>query len=132
MAALHAQSFVTPRAWSADEIRALLTDPAVFAETAAEGFALGRVSADEAELLTLAVAPATRRKGLGRALLQAFERTARARGATRALLEVAADNAAACGLYLGAGYAEVGRRPGYYRTPAGQRRDALIYARDLG
>lgn len=115
LAALHATCLPPAARWSAEAFAAALTDPACFlVATGPEGFALGRVVAGEAELLTLAVACDRRRAGLGRSLLDGFEGTARARGAADAFLEVAADNAPARALYLGAGWEEVGRRRGYY------------------
>lgn len=92
---------------------------------------MGRVIADEAELLTLAVAPPARRQGLGRGLLAHFLDEARRRGATRAFLEVAADNGPACALYQAGGFAEDGRRRGYYRGPDGVVVDALLLSRAL-
>jgi ribosomal-protein-alanine N-acetyltransferase len=132
LAALHARCFETPRPWSAAEFAALLGQPGVLLETAAAGFALGRVASDEAELLTLAVDPTRRRGGHGRALLAAFEAAARARGAARVFLEVAETNAPARALYAAAGYAEAGRRRGYYRAPGGAAADAIVLARRLG
>lgn len=131
MAALHAASFTAPRPWTEAEFRNLLADPGVFAETAPDGFALGRAAGGEAELLTLAVAPEARRRGTGRALLAGIERSARARGATACFLEVAADNGAALGLYRAAGYADAGRRPAYFRRPDGTRCDAIVLRRVL-
>lgn len=84
--------------------------------TRQDGFLLGRVITDEAELLTLAVAPQARRAGCGRALTQAFVETARSRGALHLFLEVSADNIAAQALYRGLGWSEAGRRRGYYGT----------------
>jgi len=131
MAALHAQSFTTPRAWSAVEFDALLDSPGAFFEAVAEGFLLGRVIAGEAELLTLAVAPEARRAGQGRRLLAAFEAVARDRGADSAFLEVAADNAAAIALYAGAGWQARGTRRSYYQRPDGSRVDALVMGKPL-
>lgn len=131
LAALHALCFTRPRPWSADEFAALLAGPGAFLAGDATAFALGRAVAGEAELLTLAVHPDARRRGRGRACLAAFEAAARARGATRAFLEVAADNAPARALYAAAGYAEAGRRRGYYAGPGGAAVDALILARTL-
>ena len=131
MAALHHAVFVTPRPWSEAEIRTLLDQPTVFAVTQPQGFAMGQAIAGEAELLTLAVAPAHRRAGRGRALLAAFEDAARIRGADTAFLEVAADNAAAIALYDRQGYAACGRRKGYYRGDEGREIDAVIMRRSL-
>ena len=131
MAALHARCFTTPRPWTAAEFAALLAEPPVFATLAETGFALGRVVANEAELLTIAVAPEARRQGEGRALLDGFLRTARARGAETAFLEVAADNAAALALYRWSGFAEAGRRRGYYHSPGNPPVDALVMVKSL-
>ncbi len=131
LAALHAACFTTPRPWTEAEFESFLAAPHVFLLGEAQGFVVGRAVAGEAELLTLAVAPGARRRGLGRALLAAFEAEARARGAEEAYLEVAEDNAAGRALYAGAGYRETGRRPGYFRTPDGQPVAAVLMARAL-
>ena len=81
-------------------------------------------------MLTLAVGPAHRRRGVGRALLAAAEAMA-STTATAMFLEVATDNAAAIALYEAAGYAAVGRRAGYYARPAGAGADALVMRRAL-
>ena len=130
LAALYARAFPAGRAWTADEIAWLATAPG-FLLTAATGFALGRAAADEAELVTIAVDPDARRRGTGRGLLAAFERAAQARGAETAYLEVAADNAAALGLYRAAGWRETGRRRGYYARTGGAV-DAVTMAKRLG
>lgn len=131
MASLYAKCFVMPRPWNATEFADILASLHVFAACRPSGFALGRVIADEAELLTLAVDPARRRQGLGRALLAEVEATARRRRAQRLFLEVAEDNAGALALYRGAGLEVTGRRKGYYRLPGGPAVDALILAKDL-
>ncbi|MDP2064128.1 MAG: GNAT family N-acetyltransferase [Phaeovulum sp.] len=132
MAALHAAAFSTPRPWSAAEIAGLCATAGVFVLGDSRGFVLGRALAGEAELLTLAVAPAERRRGLGRALLAGFEAAARLAGAEAAFLEVAAANAPARALYAAAGWRETGRRRGYYRNPDGSPEDALVLTRALG
>ncbi len=126
MARLHAAAMTTPRPWSSAEFASLLSMPGTFAITDDHALALGRVTLDEAELLTLATAPLHRRRGLGRAILGRFHATAQARGATHALLEVAAGNTAARALYRGAGYIQTGIRPRYYTTGSGGTDDALI------
>ena len=127
LARLHAACFTVPRPWTAEEFAQVLAGPGVALVPRPEGFALGRIAAGEAELLTLAVDPARRRRGAGRALLAAFEARARAEGAAEAALEVAEGNAAARALYAGAGWREAGRRPGYYAD--GQ--DALVLRKAL-
>lgn len=135
LAALHAAAFGGmghgPRPWTAAEFAALLSAHGTLLVALPGGFALGRAAAGEAELLTLAVAPARRRQGLGRRLLAGFEAAARAAGAAEAFLEVAEDNAAARALYAAAGWRPAGRRRGYYRAASGAGADALILRKAL-
>lgn len=133
LAALHARCFTTPRPWSEADFAAFLQDPLAFLLTEGDAaFLLGRAVAGEAELLTLAVAPESRRLGLGRKLLARFLYQARLRGAETAFLEVAADNTAARALYATSGFTESGRRKNYYATPTGSRLDAVLMHRALG
>ena len=121
-----------PPPWSERDFAGFLADPLAFLLVEGDAaFLLGRAVAGEAELLTLATAPEARRLGLGRKLVARFLYQARLRGATRAFLEVAADNVAASRLYDAAGFAPVGRRRGYYHAPDGTRTDAIVMARDL-
>ena len=128
MAALHARAFTTPRPWSAPEFRAMLDDPSVLLLVESDGFLLGRVVADEAEILTLAVDPDCRRQGTGFRLVTRFLDAARDRDAATAFLEVAVDNIAAVSLYERAGFTRQGRRKAYFRAPDGQTIDALVMA----
>ncbi len=66
-------AFEGQRGWSAAEFVALLKGPGVFAVTEPDGFAMARAVADEAEILTLAVAPEARGQGIGRRMLKALE-----------------------------------------------------------
>jgi ribosomal-protein-alanine N-acetyltransferase len=132
LAALHADAMPRGRAWSAAEFAALAAAPgALLLCEGGCGFALGRVAADEAELLMLAVAPPARRRGVATRLLAGFEDAARHAGAAEAFLEVDAANTAAQALYAMAGYTERGRRPGYYGHADGHRSDALILGKTL-
>ena len=79
--------------------------------------------AGELEIVNVAVAPAFRGQGLGRALLRFFLAQARARGAVRAVLEVRSSNAPARALYAGGGFVQVGVRKRYY---ADSGEDALV------
>jgi ribosomal-protein-alanine N-acetyltransferase len=130
---LHRSAFDDP--WSAADIATLLSSPGVFAfqaraEDEEAGFILYRVAADEAEILTLAVTPALRRRGVARALLRQAMAASLAGGAAAVFLEVATDNPGAQALYQTNGFAEVGRRPGYFSRPGGAVA-ALIMRRDL-
>ncbi len=131
MAAIHAASFTTPRPWSALEFADLLARPDSFQVAVPAGFAIGQSLGPEVELLTLAVDPAQRRRGLARALMGAFHEAARTHGSEDAFLEVAAENAPARALYAACGYTQAGRRRRYYRHPNGTRSDALILRRSL-
>lgn len=132
LAALHASCFTTPRPWSANEFKDLLSLKEVFLVSGdGPAFALGRVVVTEAELLTLAVSPEAQGRGFGRAALTAYEAQARALGAEDSFLEVAEDNATAISLYKSAGYRESGRRKAYYTTPEREYRDALVLTKRL-
>lgn len=132
LAALHAAAFAPARGWSAAEFDSFLADPACLLVARPEGFALARVTLDEAELLTIATDPARRRQGVARGLLGALFGGLAGRGAETLFLEVAEDNAAARALYAGAGFAMAGRRRGYYPRRNGAAADALILRRALG
>jgi ribosomal-protein-alanine N-acetyltransferase len=79
------------------------------------GFILARDLGGEAEILTLGVLPEMRRRGLGRALLDAIMVEAGQRRIASVVLEVATDNEAARRLYVAMGFVRVGTRPRYYR-----------------
>lgn len=81
----------------------------------------------EADVMNVAVAPAYRRCGVGKALLERLREDLTRSGVHSLTLEVRASNGPAIGLYAGLGYREVGRRPGYYRNP---REDALILRKE--
>ncbi len=129
LAAVHAAAFPPADQWDADAMAKLLRMPgaAAFLDPAG-GMTMVRIAADEAEILTLAVAPAARRRGLGRRLLAEAGRHAATQGATRLFLEVAEANQAARALYAGAGFTPCGRRPRYYSDGS----DALVLHRTLG
>jgi ribosomal-protein-alanine N-acetyltransferase len=132
LAALHATAFTdTPRPWSSAEFASLLAAPGIVLVSDADGFALARLAGPEAELLTLAVSPLARRRGLATRLLhRLFRRTAEA-GAEEMFLEVAVPNLAARALYERLGFVETGRRPRYYTRSSGPPVDALVLRRPL-
>jgi len=130
LAALHGAAFPDDP-WNADALRLLAFAPGAITLIAPGGFILLRVAADEAEVITLAVDPAWRRRGIGGRLLAAGLGRAAQAGAGTAFLEVAIDNIAALALYREAGFAEVGRRRNYYHRPEAGPVDALVLARPL-
>lgn len=126
LAVLHAGAFERP--WDEAAFEALLVTFNVFGLILdGQGFILCRAVADEAEILTLAVAPMVRRYGAGRALVEAAAATAAARGAESLFLEVASDNIAALGLYASTAFEPAGLRRGYYVGGA----DAVVMRRAL-
>lgn len=92
------------------------------------GFAVFRRIIDEAELLTMAVAPEHQRQGVGRALLEDAHRRLLEAGAKRVFLEVRQSNRPALQLYYGAGFGIHSQRKDYYRDPP---EDAYILALEL-
>jgi ribosomal-protein-alanine N-acetyltransferase len=70
--------------------------------------------ADEVQIFNLAVAPAERRRGVGRSLLLEALKIACRNKARLALLEVRRGNTAARHLYESVGFRPAGIRPGYY------------------
>ena len=91
------------------------------------GYVVALEAADEGEILNLAVAEAGRRRGLGRALVEAIVAALTERGVRQVYLEVRESNAPARALYAGFGFKEVGRREAYYRRPV---EDAMVLRLD--
>ena len=132
LAALHAASF--PDAWSAEWIGKLMEQPGTFAcltSGESSGFVLVRAAGGEAEVLTVAVPPAARRRGIGSALLAAAARRAQQMGAQTLFLEVGEANLPAKLLYARFGFREVGRRRGYYASSDGGNEDAVVLSVEL-
>ena len=135
LASLHGASF--QRGWSEHEVEQLLTDRQVLAHRALSGgalagFILSRLAAGEAEILSVAVAPRWRGRGLGRRLLDLHLRRLAGLGVGTVFLEVEEGNKAALRLYAQAGFHQVGRRPDYYRREGQASAPALVLRRDLG
>jgi ribosomal-protein-alanine N-acetyltransferase len=125
LARIHAMCFED--SWNANALEDLLKTPGTSAFSAPDGFILTRHAGDEAEVLTIAVAPSARRKGKASALLGEAMRDAAAQGARAMYLEVAVSNMAAVALYRRFGFREVGRRKAYYAPSE----DALILRTEL-
>lgn len=128
LAQLYARAFPDSAGWDAETFRSFAKDPTCFILTRPQGFALIRVIADEAELLSIATHPDQRRRGVARDLMNRWHAEAAARGAARAFLEVATDNIPARALYDSLGYQPEGRRKAYYRRRDGSHCDALLMA----
>jgi ribosomal-protein-alanine N-acetyltransferase len=92
------------------------------------GYVIVWVVHDELHVLNVATAPEDRRRGVGRALMEAAHDLGRARACRLATLEVRRSNAAAIALYKALGYRQVGMRPRYY---AEENEDALLMSLDL-
>ncbi|WP_424832414.1 GNAT family N-acetyltransferase [Ruegeria sp.] len=126
MAQTHAAAFTRSRPWTAEEFSDLLNNPFTQAIGDARCFALIKVIADEAELLTIATHPDHQRQGLARECMTAWHLAAQSQGATRAFLDVAADNHPAIALYQACHYSACGRRKAYYRRKNGPNVDAIV------
>jgi ribosomal-protein-alanine N-acetyltransferase len=138
LAGIHGICFAD--AWSAGSMSEILEMPGACGLIAVEGgslrpapqapgpagFVLWRVTAGEAEILSIAVLPPWRRSGLGSRLIQAALNDSRARRAETMFLEVADDNRSGLALYGRMGFSRVGLRKKYYGN-----QDAVVMRRDL-
>ena len=95
------------------------------------GFAVSRMGADEAEILSIAIDVRHRGRGLSHNLLLTHLGHLAGHGVRRIFLEVEENNAPARRLYERAGFAVVGRRERYYRQENGEQLNALLMRRDL-
>lgn len=136
VAALHARLF--DEAWSEGSIKSLLEHPASTSLIAVagdpktiKGFIIAQLAADEAEILSVGVAPDWQHAGLGTRLIEGLMRASKKGEAARIFLEVAQDNVAARALYAKLGFRETGRRKAYYKRSSGPPVDALTLALDL-
>ena len=129
------------RGWSEAEFEALLVQPGTLAFIAhyrnafgrrnPAGFILFRLIADEAEILSVAVVPECRRRGVGRQLLEEALRHLYREGASSIHLEVEDANQGAIALYRGMEFRESGRRAGYYAAGRESPAGALVMLRQL-
>jgi [ribosomal protein S18]-alanine N-acetyltransferase len=133
LAEVHAAAFDAP--WLGDDILRFAEAPGGFAiaaeaETTIAGFILCRAMAGEAEILTLAVRPSRRRRGVARALVEAAAALV-AQSVDTMFLEVAEDNSGAVALYESSGFSAVGRRGAYYARAGAPAVAAIIMRRAL-
>ena len=135
VAALHERLF--HEGWSEGSIKTRLEHPASTSLIAVagdpktiKGFVIAQLAADEAEILSIGVAPDWQRAGLGTRLIEGLIRASKRGEAKQVFLDVAEDNAAALALYAKLGFRALGRRKRYYKRPDGAA-DALTLARTL-
>jgi ribosomal-protein-alanine N-acetyltransferase len=93
-----------------------------------QAFLVARTAGPDWELENIVVAPAARRRGLGKRLLETLLQHAQRHSAQAVWLEVRASNAAARALYESCGFAPVGVRRLYYRDP---QENAILFSRNL-
>lgn len=143
IADLHGLCFA--RGWEGSEIAKLARQPSVtmlIARAVGEpkgdilGFNIVRQSQEEAEILSIAVHPRARGRGLGESLMREAILRLRADRIGALILEVDAGNGPAVQLYRRLGFDTVANRPGYYRTAGeegeAQRSTALVMRLELG
>jgi ribosomal-protein-alanine N-acetyltransferase len=130
-AALHAAAFKHSRAWSSEEFTRLLAQKSTVAFCNEYTLLIGRLIADEAEILTIATHPDYQMRGHAKSALVAFEREVQSRGGKTIFLEVADDNDSAKSLYLREGFERIATRNRYYSRPNGQFADALVMKKYL-
>lgn len=134
LARIHGASF--HRGWGEDEFERMLGERNTVVDRLRVGrkivgFSVSRMGADEAEILSIAVAESHRGRGLSNDLLLTHLGHLAGRGIRTVFLEVEENNQAARRLYERAGFSVVGRRERYYRQNGGEALDALLMRRDL-
>lgn len=136
LAKLHAQGFY--RGWPVADFTAFLADPdrtpayiVADKKRRIAGFAMLRVAADEAELITIVISRKWRGKKIGHALMQAMFTDLQLSPAKTMFLEVEDENTAAITLYKRLGFEEIARREAYYPKAEGGAAAALVMRRAL-
>jgi [ribosomal protein S18]-alanine N-acetyltransferase len=134
LAQLHGASF--HRGWGEGEFEGMLAERNTLVHRQRigrkiVGFAVSRMAADEAEILSIAVAASHRGRGLSRPLLLTHLGHLAGRGVRTVFLEVEENNQPARRLYDSAGFAVAGRRERYYQQPGGEQLNAVLMRRDL-
>jgi ribosomal-protein-alanine N-acetyltransferase len=134
LAQIHAASF--HRGWGEGEFENMLSESNTLVHRLrigrkVVGFSVSRIAADEAEILSIAVAQSHRGRGLSNNLLLTHLGHLAGRGVRTVFLEVEENNQPARRLYKRAGFAVAGRRERYYRQASGEPLNALLMRRDL-
>lgn len=134
LAQLHGASF--HRGWGEGEFESMMAERNTLLHRLRQGrqvigFAVSRMAADEAEILSIAIDENQRGRGLSRNLLMTHLGHLAGRGVRKIFLEVEENNRPARRLYEWAGFGVVGRRERYYQQPGGEQLNALLMRRDL-
>jgi ribosomal-protein-alanine N-acetyltransferase len=134
LAQIHGASF--HRGWGEGEFENMLSESNTLVHRLRMGrkvigFSVSRIAADEAEILSIAVAQSHRGRGLSNNLLLTHLGHLAGRGVRTVFLEVEENNQPARRLYKRAGFAVAGRRERYYRQASGEPLNALLMRRDL-
>jgi len=131
---LHRAAF--HRGWGTEEFEQMLIERNTLAHRlrlggSTVGFIVSRTAADEAEILSVAVAQKYRGRGLSRDLLRTHLGHLAGHGLKTVFLEVEENNRPARALYERAGFVAVGRRERYYKDSNGEQLNAVVMRRDL-
>jgi ribosomal-protein-alanine N-acetyltransferase len=134
LAQLHGASF--HRGWGEAEFEQMLREHNTQLDRLRQGrnvigFAVSRIAADEAEILSIALDPRHRGRGLSRNLLLTHLGRLAGRGVRTVFLEVEENNRPARRLYERSGFSVAGRRERYYKQPGGEHLNAVLMRRDL-
>ena len=124
LAEIHAQCFETP--WPEPVFSDLLKLPTTFGYMTPECFVLCADLGEDVEILTIAVLPTQRRKGLATALLQTLQTAVIKHNKHHIFLEVKCTNIPAISLYKKNGFIQTGCRKNYYHEQ-GHTEDALCF-----
>ena len=122
--------------WNEKSINEMLNMPGMIGflieteEKIPQGFIMMRVAADEAEIISIGVIPAARKKGLASILLLKSIKRAAISNVAKIFFEVAEDNKAAIAFYKTFGSQIIGKRPGYYKRSS-KKIDAIIYSLNI-
>ena len=130
VAALEKQCFSDP--WSESSVASELSNPLSAWLVAMDGDVLaGYVGSQsvmgESDMMNIAVDAHYRRQGIAQALVEALVAQLKEKGNHSLTLEVRISNQPAIALYEKLGFAQVGKRPNYYRNP---KEDALILRKE--
>lgn len=111
--------------WSADDFADLKKSGCEIIASQ-NGFVVYRITLDEAEIITIGVAPNARNTGIASAMLGIVIGELKKNGVKSIFLEVSSDNTPARKLYESNGFTEIGVRPKYYDGV-----DAIMMKKDL-